>query len=77
MLSYNLATADPLFLLLLQKKNGKKKTSLRGFRFPSESLEPTKKTASVFLDLSREDWQICVRNFLSLHPLASPLGRGV
>ena len=26
------------------------------FDFPSDSLEPTKKTASVFLDLSREIW---------------------
>ena len=27
--------------------------------FPPDLLEPTKKTASVFLDLSRADWQIC------------------
>ena len=54
MLSYKLATADPFFLLLLQKKTLAKEKEPWGFRFPSESLEPTKKTASVFLDLSRE-----------------------
>ena len=48
----------------------------RDFDFPPDLLEPTKKTASVFLDLSREDWKICIKNFLSGISLASPFGRG-
>ena len=95
-LFYRFATADPLFLLLLQKKkqrvrndhdgtsrrkrrllssvlissfpNRKRCAGLRfgarrDFDFPPDLLEPTKKTASVFLDLSRVDWQICAKNF--------------
>ena len=47
----------------------------RDFDFPPDLLEPTKKTPSVFLDLSREGWQICAKNCLSLHPLLPlPLG---
>ena len=86
MISYKTVTADPLFLLLLQKKkwrvrndhdgtsrrerrllssvlissfpNRKRCAGLRfgarrDFDFPPDLLEPTKKTPSVFLDLSR------------------------
>ena len=43
-----------LFFCFSKRKDWEKKTSPGGFRFPPESLEPTKKTAPVFLDLSRE-----------------------
>ena len=50
---WKLAAALQSFLLLLQKKRLGKENEPGGFRFPPESLEPTKKTPSVFLDLSR------------------------
>ena len=37
-----------------ENHSGKTYLGSGGFRFPPESLEPTKKTAPVFLDLSRE-----------------------
>ena len=55
-LSYKFAGAVQHFLLLPQKKTLAKEKGDRGdFDFPPNPLEPNKKTASVFLDLSRED----------------------
>ena len=42
--------------------------------FPPDPLEAPKKTPLVFLDLSRENWQICAKNYIFLHPLPLPLG---
>ena len=51
----NFATAESLFLLLLQKKTLAKENEPRGISIsPRSPLEATKKTASVFLNLSRE-----------------------
>ena len=52
---WKLAAALQSFLLLLQKKRLGKENEPGGISIsPPESLEPTKKTAPVFLDLSRE-----------------------
>ena len=57
MLFYKLETAVQHFLLLLQKKTLAKEKGIGGIaNFPPIPLEAPKKTASVFLDLSREDW---------------------
>ena len=53
----NLRLPFSLFFCFSKRKDWEKKTSPGGFRFPPESLEPTKKTAPVFLDLSREIWK--------------------
>ena len=76
MLSYNLATADPLFLLLLQKKNGKKKTSLRGFRFPLRvSLTDQENRFGFFGSFPRGLADMRQKFPFSASPLASPFGR--
>ena len=50
----------PAFSFASPKENAGKRKRARGdFDFPPDLLEPTRKTASVFLDLSRGDWQIC------------------
>jgi len=45
-----LQVRSSIFFCFSKRKRWQKKKSLGGFRF----LEPTKKTASVFLDLSRD-----------------------
>ena len=60
----------PAFSFASPKENaGKRKRAQRDFDFPSDSLEPTKITPSVFLDLSRESWLFCT-------PKCPPLGEG-
>ena len=51
------ASAVQLFLLLLQKKKLQKENEPGGISIsPRSPLEPTRKTASVFLNFSREIW---------------------
>ena len=53
---WKLAAALQSFLLLLQKKTLAKENEPGGILIsPRSPLEPTKKTASVFLDLSRDN----------------------
>ena len=51
----NLQVRSSIFFCFSKRKRWQKKKSLGGdFDFPPDPLEPTKKTASVFLDLSRD-----------------------